>query len=69
MPKLFHVALDKEASVADHMQLQNDSVHWVLNFFYEGYKELEFIFSILDLVYSVAMRGHGIINYAVSHRL
>ena len=38
MPKLFHIALDKEASVADHMQLQNDSVHWVLSFFYEGYK-------------------------------
>uniref|UniRef100_A0A2N9I8D0 non-specific serine/threonine protein kinase n=1 Tax=Fagus sylvatica TaxID=28930 RepID=A0A2N9I8D0_FAGSY len=52
-PDLFCIARDKEASVAAHMQLRNDSLHWEIKFNRAAHDwELESISTFFELLYS-----------------
>jgi hypothetical protein len=57
-PDLFCIARDKEASVAAHMQLRNDSLHWEIKFNRAAHDwELESISTFFELLYSAKVRG------------
>uniref|UniRef100_A0A2N9I0Y1 Protein kinase domain-containing protein n=1 Tax=Fagus sylvatica TaxID=28930 RepID=A0A2N9I0Y1_FAGSY len=56
-PDLFCIARDKEASVAAHMQLRNDSLHWEIKFNHAAHDwELESISTFFELLYSAKAR-------------
>jgi hypothetical protein len=57
---LYCIARDKEAFVAAHMQLHNDSNHWEVNFTRATHDwELESISTFFDLLYSAKVLGQG----------
>ncbi len=58
--ELFCIAWDKDALVANYLQICNDSIHWRLDFLRTALEwELEIISSFLDLIYSTKVKGHG----------
>ena len=59
-PKLYPIPQVKDALVADHLQVRNDSVHWRLYFIRAVQDwELETISSFLDPLYSTKVKGNG----------
>jgi hypothetical protein len=57
---LYCIARDKEAFVAAHLQLRNDSIHWEVNFTRAAHDwELESISTFFDLLYSAKVLGQG----------
>jgi hypothetical protein len=59
-PDLYCIARDKEAFVAAHLQLRNNSIHWEVNFTRAAQDwELESISTFFDLLYSAKELGRG----------
>jgi hypothetical protein len=59
-PDLYCIACDKEAFVAAHLQLRNNSIHWEVNFTRATQDwESESISTFFDLLYSTKELGRG----------
>jgi hypothetical protein len=59
-PDLYGIARDKEAFLAAHLQLRNDSIHWELNFIRAAHDwELESFSTFFDLLYLAKVLGQG----------
>ena len=57
---LYRIARDKDALVANHIQVCNDTTHWSLGFIREAQDwELDSISSLLNLLYSTKVKGSG----------
>ncbi len=59
-PELFRITRDKEAYVANHLQVRNEGMFWEMDFlrlFHDW--ELESMTNFLDLIYSVSLIGQG----------
>uniref|UniRef100_A0A2N9ETM1 Reverse transcriptase domain-containing protein n=1 Tax=Fagus sylvatica TaxID=28930 RepID=A0A2N9ETM1_FAGSY len=58
-PKLYGIACDKKAYVADHMQPHHDLSNWQVNFVRAHDWELDSFLAFFDVLYSTKVVGHG----------
>ncbi len=59
-PDLYCIARDKEAFVAAHLQLHNNSIHWEVSFTHAAQDwELKSLSTFFDLLYSAKVLGRG----------
>jgi hypothetical protein len=59
-PKLYSIARDKEAYVADHMQQYHGTFQWQVNFVRAAHDwELESFSTFFELIYSAKVSGQG----------
>jgi hypothetical protein len=60
-PDLYRIACDKDALVANHMQVCNATTLWNLDFIRESQDwEIDSISSLLNLLYSTKVKGSGV---------
>jgi hypothetical protein len=63
-PELYCIAQEKDAYVADHLQLRNGSINWELNFIPAVHDwDLESISTFFDLLYSANVKGQVRISF------
>lgn len=59
-PELFRICCNKDASVADLMQLTNGVLHWDVNFMGAVQEwELESLLNFMDVIYGASVKGNG----------
>ncbi len=59
-PELYRIACEKDAYVADHIHIRDESVHWEVNFTRLAHDwELESISTFWESIYSAFVKGFG----------